>query len=188
MGRYYQKPTLLSNFSSISVGTDHSIALSYEGEVYSVGMNANGQLGTNSILPSQYYKKIDSIPLIKQISAGNFYTIITTIGGSVFAFGDGSYGKLGTNSNLPSLLPVELANLNNITHAAAGTHHTLFLDAFGEVFGSGLNSVNFEFILTTISMDNWALALQVQLYPQLSKLMHFKTLKKCQLELLFLLH
>eukprot|EP01080_Neovahlkampfia_damariscottae_P005984 gene5984-9983_t len=138
LARYLQSPTLLPNFTSISMGEDHSLAKSNEGDLFVVGSNFNGQCGYGSVSNIKSYQKLTSITNIHFISAGHEYSLVADESGYFYSFGNGASGKLGTGNTNIQKNPIKNALLN-ITSVAAGLLHSLVLNKNGEVFSFGHN-------------------------------------------------
>lgn len=152
---------------SVAAGDAHTLALSYNGDIYSWGGSGCGQLGHPNIrqLPKDnencpylpYPKIIEAFKDIKMcdIACGKTHSVAIDNSGNVYTWGAGASGQLGVK-DLKSLpldddsypyqpLPCMLSSLkkNNIyvTKAVCGDLHTLLLTTSGEVysFGGGVN-------------------------------------------------
>ena len=125
----------------VTCGTNFTVCLSDEGELYSFGYNINGQLGigtyTNSISP----QKIDFIGDISIVQSSGNCTFCITYNNDVYVWGVNNCGQLGmrntTNYNVPTKAidwPEE-----EIIDIKCGSDHMLLLTANQEVYSCGAN-------------------------------------------------
>ena len=124
----------------IASGSAHTIILTKDKEVYSVGLNNNGQLGdgttTNRISPVQ----ILAGQQIKFITCGANHTMFLTEDNKVYATGDNtSYGHLGTGNTTDVNTPVQVMSDYKVIDVACGDLHTVFLTENDGVFATGYN-------------------------------------------------
>ncbi|XP_062276832.1 probable E3 ubiquitin-protein ligase HERC4 [Scomber scombrus] len=139
-------PEALCNIpvSQVACGSQHSIALTKDGQVYTWGQDSRGQLGlgklkldTNS---PQHLQSLSSIPLV-QIAAGGEQSFALSVSGGVFSWGRNDRGQLGlgdtTDRHTPT--PVPSLEMKKTVHISCGKDHTGILTKDGVVFtfGSG---------------------------------------------------
>ena len=137
---------------SVSLGYDHSTALTSLGRLFSWGNNDYGQLGNGSTTRS-------SIPIditgnfnlsfeeeIISVSLGNRFTSVLTSKGRIFTWGYNGYGELGDGSTNDSKYPIDITaqfNLNEgemITSLELGYYHSSVLTSENRVFTWGNNN------------------------------------------------
>jgi alpha-tubulin suppressor-like RCC1 family protein len=125
---------------SISGGYVHSLLLLENGDVYSFGLNSDGQLGHGyddyRLLKP---KKITSFSNARAIAAGTYHTLVLLENGDVYSFGDNSYGQLGLDDKFSQYLPEKITALQNVMAITAGECHTLVLLENGDVYSFGDN-------------------------------------------------
>ncbi|MCI8621423.1 MAG: hypothetical protein HFJ50_06895 [Clostridia bacterium] len=86
--------TYLENVVKIAVGTDHALALTKDGYVYTWGLNANGQCGIGNTENLKYAKAVLSkqegsyLTNIVDISAGEKNSIAVDKEGNVYTWGN----------------------------------------------------------------------------------------------------
>jgi alpha-tubulin suppressor-like RCC1 family protein len=141
----------LSGIKAISAGSNFSLALDKNGNVWAWGANSSGQLGDNSNTSRRTPVQVKSsdgtgqLASITAISAGSAYCLALAQDGSVWAWGSNSNGQIGDNSNTTRRTPVQVKNsddtdyLTNIAAVSAGNSHSLALDQNGSVWAWGYN-------------------------------------------------
>jgi len=147
---YYSTVIQTESFKDLSAGTNFSLALSTNGEIYSWGDNRDGQLGdgtnTNKRFPNLVsIENLQDGESIKNVYATNKNAMVLTTHGRVFAWGLNNFGQLGVgttiSSNLPQLVHFsELLNAESINQISLGNNFTVALTNRGRVFAWGLNS------------------------------------------------
>jgi alpha-tubulin suppressor-like RCC1 family protein len=128
---------------AISAGNSHSLILNSEGQVFSFGYGAYGQLGLGDLERRLIPTLIEApwLGLIIAISAGGGYSLILNSQGQVFGFGN----NVGTTQNprvennliLPTRL--EVPGTDPITEISVGYFHSLISDSRGRIFSFGSN-------------------------------------------------
>lgn len=128
----------LSGVVSIAAGLSHSVATTEEGDVWTWGHNANGQLGDNTQTDSNVPVLAAAggasyLENISYLSAGAEHSLAATQSGTVLAWGDNASGQLGVTGLAHSELPVAAPGLTNVTKVAAGQGFSLALKSDGTV-------------------------------------------------------
>jgi len=137
------KENPLSGIKAISVGYNHTLALSENGEVWGWGDNGYGQLGETKGV----YATLQVISSVDEISAGADHSV-ARVGETVYCWGDNGNRQLGMDesvefSSVPLLLtesPQSSTALSGVRRIAAGRYHTLALMSDGTVRAWGDNS------------------------------------------------
>jgi len=124
----------------IDGGYWHTVALRYNGTVFTWGSNWFGQLGNidtfnRSLTPVQ----IHGLNNVIEVSAGGGHTVALENNGRVWAWGFNGGGHLGNGTTNNSSQPVQVHGLINITTLSAGTDHTLAIRNDGTVWAWGGN-------------------------------------------------
>ena len=95
---------------AVSAGSQHSLAVTADGAVWSWGFGGLGQLGhgdqQNQLLP----KKIEALAgqRVLAVSAGQSHSIAITADGAVSSWGLGGFGCLGHGDEQSQLLPKKI--------------------------------------------------------------------------------
>ena len=138
----------LTGIVQVSVGVDHSCALTSEGNVKCWGKGDNGQLGndaaSDSSTPVNVVAADSSTSLLSdivQISVGGEYTCALTSGGGIKCWGSGPQGQLGNGTSGESnsvdapvsVTTVGTTALTGIVGISMGTSHSCALKSGGGV-------------------------------------------------------
>ncbi|XP_062246810.1 probable E3 ubiquitin-protein ligase HERC4 isoform X2 [Platichthys flesus] len=128
----------------VACGSQHSVALTHDGRVYTWGQDSRGQLGLGQGKPfansPQQLRSLSSTPLV-QVAAGGEQSFALSVSGGVFGWGRNDRGQLGlgdtTDRRTPA--PVKGLNMKGTVHISCGKDHTATLTKGGAVFtfGSG---------------------------------------------------
>ena len=134
----------------MSLGFQHSLYLSSDGEVFGVGKNNRFQLGKKFNEYTQNEEIFDRYQTCKQldyfdervvkVAAGKFHSLFLTESGKLFGLGYNQYGQLGISNSLylHAEEPVEIFTDGiKIKDFKCGAHHTLLMSEEGELFGFG---------------------------------------------------
>jgi alpha-tubulin suppressor-like RCC1 family protein len=135
---------------SVSVGSNHSLALCSDGTLASWGLNASGQLGNNSVVNSSVPVLVNQSGVLAgktviSVAAGNSHSLALCSDGTLASWGLNSSGQLGNNSTTNGSTPVLVTQSGvlsgkTVISVAAGNSHNLVLCADGALASWGLNS------------------------------------------------
>lgn len=146
-------PSGSSRIVEIASGSDHILALSAGGEVFSWGCSEKGRLGrlTRDVadkspkqdatvkVKSLNPAKITSLADIRHVACGFFNSFAITTDGKVYGWGLNNYGQLSLPDEGPFYEPTFLESLtkHGIKSISGGEHHTLALSQKGKVLSFG---------------------------------------------------
>ncbi|CAI5667999.1 unnamed protein product [Oreochromis niloticus] len=130
--------------SQVACGSQHSVALTKDGQLYTWGQDCRGQLGLGtreSVCRSpQHVPSLSAIPLI-QVAAGGDQSFALSVSGGVFSWGRNDCGQLGLGDTKDrhTPAPVQCLNMKKAQRISCGQDHTAILTKHGAVFtfGSG---------------------------------------------------
>ncbi|XP_075998041.1 putative E3 ubiquitin-protein ligase HERC3 [Genypterus blacodes] len=130
--------------SQVACGSQHSVALTKDGQVYTWGQDTSGQLGLGKRRPGasspQHLRSLSGMPLV-QIAAGGDQSFALSVSGNVFSWGRNNCGQLGLGDKTDRQTPtaVHSLNLKKTIAISCGKDHTTILTKDGAVFtfGSG---------------------------------------------------
>ena len=147
-------PTLgeINSSIDISCGNYHTCFITNNGYVYSVGRNAQGQLGrttanVNDPLINRVVLPESSYPF-KQISCGASHTFALNSKGELYSWGNNTNGQLSLGDNIDRTTPTLVSGMINGApsnpgvwkYVACGSFHTLAINVSGELYACGLNT------------------------------------------------
>ena len=154
----------MTNFMTSSSLTNSTLIVTPAGEIHAWGLNANGQLGNNTVTQSQIPINISkvaagsiyntgTIKTIVAITNGASHTIALDSTGQIHAWGLNTNGQLGNNTLTQSQIPINIStvatgsiyngggvNIKTIVAIATGASYTLGLDSAGQIHAWGLNT------------------------------------------------
>ncbi len=144
-------PAGVRQFTQISAGYAHSLALGSDGNLYSWGGNTYGQLGRtiSDTTPAASLPGIVTPPTgvrFTQFSAGNGYSLALGSDGNLYSWGSNSTGQLGigvddyNSHNAPKKgsMPTDGTKFTQIS---AGYYHSLAIGSDGNVYSWGDGSL-----------------------------------------------
>ena len=131
-------PAVNSKVVGISAGHDHSLILFENGELYGIGNNTNGQLGTTNMGGSvnKFIKLADNVT---SMAAGRRHTIFVR-DSKAYAIGDNRWYKLSTSSESVITTPVKI--LDNAKKVVAGEHSSFIIDNNNDLYYIGWRSTS----------------------------------------------
>ena len=97
-------------WESISAGSNHSLAVRNNGELYAWGQNSSGQLGDGSTTNRNTPTRIGTAADWKSVSAGTMISMAINTKGELYAWGNNTIGQLGDGSTTRRLSPVKIAH------------------------------------------------------------------------------
>ena len=126
---------------AVSSGSNHSLFLKRNGEVWGSGSNSNGQLASAG---STYTpKQINGISGVTAVAAGNSFSLALKSDGTVWGWGrnQDTYHQLGLGDSeiLNITTPTQITGLSDITKIAAGNNEAMAMDKDGNVYIWGYN-------------------------------------------------
>jgi len=136
-----QEITGAEDWSDISAGAYHTVALKSNGTLWAWGYNRFGELGDGSTIDSSNpIQEITGVEDWSGISAGAYHTVALKSNGSLWAWGYNKYGRLGDGSTTDSSSPVqESTGAKDWSVVSAGSSHTVALKSNGTLWAWGCN-------------------------------------------------
>ena len=99
-------PGATGSVADIAAGANFSLVVTTTGQLYSFGINYDGELGISTNAGTQAANPAParvSLPgevgPVTQVSAGRYYGMALTATGQLYAFGDNYWGELGISAN-----------------------------------------------------------------------------------------
>ncbi|UJR08508.1 hypothetical protein I4U23_012774 [Adineta vaga] len=128
------------DWKQISMGAEHSCALTDDGIVYVWGSNDDGQCGQprkTKTVTTPKELRLD-YPVVA-ISCGYYHTALVSEDGRLFVFGNNDDRQLGRSVPDPYIGPVEVSIPHKVKAVACGHQHTVVLTENGEIYACGRN-------------------------------------------------
>ncbi|TPX32425.1 hypothetical protein SmJEL517_g04468 [Synchytrium microbalum] len=140
----------LHDVMDIAAGSNHMIAITDDGKLWSWGIGEQGQLGrrlavrqivSSSLVPRSMTFKAPHASDKKFVGAfcGSYHTHFIPNTGRTCGVGLNQYGQIGDGSSDNTEEPVEVLAVPKVVGGAAGEHHSLFLDDQGRLWATGRN-------------------------------------------------
>ncbi|MCP4501453.1 MAG: hypothetical protein GY822_15950, partial [Deltaproteobacteria bacterium] len=119
----------------VSVGSEHTCAVTDAGAAYCWGKNGYGRLGNDSEVNSAVPVRVSTANgfvngQVDQVSAGDYHTCAVTTGNTVYCWGRDNDEQLGNGLNTKSLVPVKVVDgtegfvNGQVDQVSAGEYHT----------------------------------------------------------------
>jgi alpha-tubulin suppressor-like RCC1 family protein len=142
VGQGRLQPALMSDqltFDRLAGGDRHLCAIATSSDLYCVGANEHGQLGTGTTADAP--KLVQSTTLLfRQISAGAQHMCGITTSDDLYCWGANDDGQLGTGTIEPSVLTPARVDLKApLTSMSAGGGHTCAITTSREAYCWGNN-------------------------------------------------
>ena len=134
-------PNAPSNIVQFVCGCHESLFLDSDGNVFSVGYNAHGQLGLGHRKNQNVLNKILNIPPIKIISCVNTSCYLIDFEGNLWSFGSNGFGQLGHGDTINRKVPKMIKTLKDIQQISYGSggQHFLAKNSQNQIFAIGRN-------------------------------------------------
>jgi alpha-tubulin suppressor-like RCC1 family protein len=132
-----------ANWTQISAGFNHTLALQANGTIWGWGYNGDGRLGRNTAgaASSSPASVVGGFTNWIQISAGFGHSVGLQADGTIWTWGTNGSGQLGDNSTSNRSSPVSVVGgFVNWTQISGGGYHTLALRAEGTLWAWGNNT------------------------------------------------
>jgi alpha-tubulin suppressor-like RCC1 family protein len=136
-------------YTSISAGNDFSCGIQSNGAAYCWGNNSNGNLGNNTITPSNFPVLVSNPSAgsvqYSSIATGGFHTCAIALSGDAYCWGYNVDGELGNGTNfnvvIPNLVSPPSAGAVVYSGIDVGTTHSCAFTTSGTAYcwGSGGN-------------------------------------------------
>lgn len=159
-----------SDWSALSAGGLHSMALKADGTLWVWGSNKFGQIAQNpaDLTPHATPVQVGTDRDWVTLSAGELHSVAVKRNGTLWAWGDNTGGQLGDGASTDRNIPMQVtasAGITDIVAVATGAFHSLALKANGELYswgdngsgqlGDGTTASSFSPLLVTTDVISW---------------------------------
>jgi len=158
--------TTPGEWSYVSAGTSHTMAINTDGSLWGWGVNSAGQLGIDEPIIVDVLTQISTDNDWRVVSAGNEHTVAIKTDGSLWAWGCNFDGELGDGTHVVKrVLPTRIGTDTDWSIAEAGVCYTAAIKTDGSLWAWGLgasvafNDIEFYDIIvpTRVGSDtDWA--------------------------------
>jgi alpha-tubulin suppressor-like RCC1 family protein len=125
-------------------GDSHSLVLTSDDELWSFGLNSQGELGLGHDDTVCSPERIEPLShkRIRLLAAGSHSLVLTSDYDEVFAWGSNAFGQLGLGHRAWQSVPtrVDVLCRKGVVQLACGQFHTLILTADDDIFVFGCNN------------------------------------------------
>lgn len=118
----------------VQMGYDHMVVLDDKGQMWGVGSNSYGQLGTkNAGGNASTFQLV--VSNVAQMAAGRRNTLYIDKSGNLWGLGDNRWGKLSASHGDSIASPVKM--LSKVTYVSCGEHQMVAVTEAGELYYAG---------------------------------------------------
>jgi alpha-tubulin suppressor-like RCC1 family protein len=112
----------------ISCGSHHSALLTIDGNIYTMGSNIHGALGSNPALNYSFVPTlVEGLADVTKIDCGPFH-MCAIANGDLYSWGKGIDGQLGHGNTKNISKPLKVEGFDGgVEEVSCGTNHTLVL-------------------------------------------------------------
>jgi len=129
-----------SNWSKISAGGAHTVAIKTDGTLWAWGDNDDGELGTGTTNNENTPTQIGTDSTWSEISAGGTHTVAIKTDGTLWAWGHNYYAQLGNGSSKNENTPTKIGADSNWSTISAGKYYTMAIKTDGTLWAWGSNN------------------------------------------------
>ncbi|MHB8337062.1 MAG: RCC1 domain-containing protein, partial [Ignavibacteriaceae bacterium] len=139
-------PSGVTSWMTVAGGSNHSLAIGSDGNLYAWGYNAFGQLGIGNTTNQSTPVKVplpSGVTSWTKVAAGWYHSLAIGSDGNLYAWGYNAYGQLGigntTQQNSPVKVPLP-SGVTSWTSVVSGWSHCLAIGNDGNLYAWGDNA------------------------------------------------
>lgn len=126
--------------NKVSAGSNHSLIISEDGNVYGAGQNSSGQLGDSNTADKTIFTKINGLSDIVGVAGGSNYSMAIASDQTVYSWGANGDGQLGNGSINSSTTPTKVNGISQVVSLELSLNYSLGLTSSGDVYSWGRNA------------------------------------------------
>jgi len=131
----------LTNWKSISCGTDFTLAIKSDSSLWAFGTNTVGQCGLGTTTNVSSPTQVGTLTDWARVSAGSNHCSAIKSDGSIWAWGANASGQLGNGTITPDISsPIQIGALTDWKMVSAGSSCTLAVKTDGTLWAWGLGA------------------------------------------------
>ncbi|MCL2680419.1 MAG: hypothetical protein FWF11_02950, partial [Coriobacteriia bacterium] len=132
---------IATNWTQVSAGQDHSLAIRSDGTLWAWGSDANGRTGRGTITGNQPTPaQVGTATSWTQVSAGQLHSLAIAADGTLWSWGHNGNGRTGLGTTTGNqLTPAQIGTATNWTQVSAGSEHSLAIRSDGTLWSWGTN-------------------------------------------------
>jgi alpha-tubulin suppressor-like RCC1 family protein len=131
----------LGDWSKISCGTDHTIAIKANGTLWSWGTGGEGRLGLGNTTSYSSPKQVGALTTWAYVGAGQGHSLAIKTDGTLWSWGQNNFGQLGLGNTVNRSSPVQVGALTNWAKVAAANSVSVAIKTDGTLWTWGYNFV-----------------------------------------------
>ena len=128
-----------TDWSQVSAGGAHSLALKSDGSLWSWGLNTNGQLGNGNTTSRSSPAQVGALTDWAYVSAGQTHSLAVKTNGTLWTWGNNGNGQLGNGNTTSRSSPAQVGSLTNWSRVSAGFTHSVSVKTNGTLWTWGNN-------------------------------------------------
>lgn len=144
----------LNNVNKAAAGYGHFLAINSSGQLFSWGLNDNGQLGNGGFSNSSTPTQVGSSTNWIDVACGDYHSLALNSDGDIYAWGRNAEQQCGINGGgqITSPTLITFPDTVDIDKIAACGGYSLFADTITltKVYGCGLNS---NYLLSSTNLN-----------------------------------
>jgi alpha-tubulin suppressor-like RCC1 family protein len=134
---------VLTDWSLVSSGKYHALAIKTDGTLWGWGNNGwggGGQLGLGDQTHRSSPTQVGSLTNWRLVSGGGYHSAAIKTDGTLWSWGNNNYGQLGHNDRTNISSPTQLGSLTNWSAISGGSQFSLAIKTDGTLWSWGYNA------------------------------------------------
>jgi alpha-tubulin suppressor-like RCC1 family protein len=130
----------LSDWSQVSGGGNHSLAIKTNGTLWAWGAATSGQLGDGTTVSKSSPVQIGALSDWSQVSGGGSHSLAIKTNGTLWAWGRGNEGQLGDGTTVSKSSPIQIGALSDWSQVRGAGNASLAIKTDGTLWAWGLGA------------------------------------------------